>query len=326
MTKAIICREHGSPKRIGLEEQADAPLQAGQVRVAVNRVGVSYVDGLLITGDYQIKIPTPFIPGSDLSGNISEVGENVSHFSVGDPVIASVGIGALTESIVLSPSQLTKAPEAMTHAMGATFFQNNSTAHYALVTLGKVCAGETVLVLGAAGGTGTAAVHIAKAMGAQVIAAASSAEKLEACVESGADTTINYAIEDLKQRAKELTHGRGVDLVFDPVAGDLAEPALRSCAPGGRYLVIGFVGGAIPKVPLNLPLIKRCSILGVNWGADTAADPSILKKTHASLLKLFGEGKLPEPRFTEFAFADAGNAIASLHERRAIGRAVVKVA
>lgn len=323
--KAIVCHEYGTPDQLKFDDVPSPHLGPNQVRVKVKNVGINYVDGLLVSGSYQIKVPPPFTPGSDLSGEIIELGAEVDQWQLGDRVLADLGIGALCEEVVVAPGQLTAIPEGMSDALGAVFLQANSTAYYALHHCGQLKLGETLLVLGAAGGTGMAAIHLAKAQGARVIAAASTPEKLAACKAAGADETINYNEESLKDRAKALSDG-GVDMVFDPVGGEFAEPALRACAPGGRYLVIGFVGGPIPNIPLNLPLLKRCSIVGVNWGASFMADPSLIPQVHGALLELFEAGKLPAPPLSEFSFQEAGQAIAALHSRQVTGRAVVRVA
>lgn len=323
--QAIVCTEHGAPDLLQLKDVPRPELGAGQVRVRVSAVGINYIECLLVQGTYQIKVPTPFVPGGDLAGEVVEVGAGVSGITPGQRVLASTGIGALTEEVVLAPAQLTPIPAGMSDAHGATFLQSTATAWFALKHCGAIRAGDTLLVLGAAGGTGMAAVTLGRALGARVIAAASSEDKLAACRAAGANETINYSSEDLKTRAKELSGG-GVDLVFDPVGGALAEPALRACAPGARYLVIGFVGGPIPQIPLNLPLLKRCSIVGVNWGASVTADPALAPDVHEDIVRLFEEGSIPPPPITEFPLADSAAAMNSLLNREIVGRAVVRVA
>jgi len=322
--RAIVCTKYGSPELLELQEVPEPELGDTQLRIAVNTVGINFVEGLMVQGTYQIKVPTPFIPCSDLSGVITEVGKAVDGFQVGQRVLASGYVGALCEQVVLDPSAVIHKPENMSDAQGSVFLQSNATAYFALVNCGKLKAGETVLVLGAAGATGLSTIHIAKALGARVIAAASSEEKLQACREAGADETINYATEDLKVRSKELTE-RGVDLVFDPVGGDLAEQALRACAPGARFLVIGFASGTIPKIPLNLPLLKRCDIVGVNWGGTFMKDPTLNPKLYAALIDLFQQGKLTCPEITEFPLEASSKAFASVFDRNAIGRPVIRV-
>ncbi|MFK7977798.1 MAG: NADPH:quinone oxidoreductase family protein [Halioglobus sp.] len=322
--RAIVCNGYGHPENLQIEEQPEPVLAANQVRVAVKAAGVNYVDGLLVEGTYQIKVPVPFVPGSDIAGEVLEVGADVAGFACGDRVFASPGIGGYADQLLAAPEQLSRIPDSMSDAVAATFLQANCTAYYGLATCGGLKAGETVLVLGAAGGTGMAAIHIAKALGARVVAAASSDEKLAACKAAGADEFINYQHDDLKVQAKALSGGQGVDLVFDPVGGDLAEQALRACAPGARYLVIGFVAG-IPQLPFNLPLLKRCSVVGVNWGAASMAEADLDQMVKSAILALFEGGALRTPPIKEYSLEQTGQAIADLHARKIAGRAVVMV-
>lgn len=324
--RSIVCTQLGGPELLEIQTGDEPALPANQVRVAVKAAGVNFVDGLLIAGSYQIKLPPPFVPGGDIAGEVTEVGAEVSGFAPGDRVLASPGIGGFSEQLLFNPEQLTAIPDAMSDAEASVFSQSNGTAYLALVTLGKLQAGESVLVLGASGGTGLAAIHVAKALGARVIAAASSEEKLQVCREAGADETINYQSEDLKVRAKELCAGAGVDLVFDPVGGDYSEPALRACAPGGRFLIIGFAAGSIPKLPFNLLLLKRCSAIGVNWGATLDAEPDTAAGVNAALLSLYNQGLLKAPKITEYSLEQTGQAIADLQQRKLAGRAVIIMA
>lgn len=324
--RTVVCQQHGGSEVLAIEQKSLPEINESQVLIAVKTVGINYVDGLLIAGTYQIKVPTPFVPGSDLAAEVVAVGAKVEGFAIGDKVLASVGIGALSEMLAVDPSQISKTPNGMSDALAATFLQSNGTAYFGLVNCAAIIAGESVLVLGAAGGTGMATIHIAKALGAKVIAAASTDIKLQACRDAGADETINYVTEDLKTRAKALSGGGGVDIVFDPVGGDFAEPALRACAPGARFLVVGFAGGPIPNIPLNLPLLKRCSIIGVNWGASYSAEPALLDEVNSALINLFNAGELKEPPITEFAMEAVGEALDALHGRRLAGRAVVRLA
>ncbi|WP_372864434.1 NADPH:quinone oxidoreductase family protein [Spongiibacter sp.] len=321
--RAIVCTEYGSPDSLSLQELAEPPLQAGQVRVAVKAAGVNFVDSLLVAGSYQIKIPPPFTPGGDIAGVVSEIGDGVEHFAVGDRVLGSPGIGGFAESVVLTAEQLTAIPDGMGDDAAATFVQAHATAYYALVNRGQLLAGETLLVLGAAGGTGIAAIHVAKALGARVIAAASSEQKLAACIAAGADATINYSEQDLKTQAKQLSGGKGVDLVFDPVGGDYSEAALRACAPGARFLVVGFAAGDIPRIPLNLVLLKKCQIVGVDWGGSVLLDLPLYQRVCDEIIALYQQGKLPDPPFSHYALADTGRALADLQQRKVAGKAVV---
>lgn len=319
----IVCTEYGGPEKLQLQEVPEKPLDAGQVRVAIKAAGVNFVDSLLVAGTYQIKIPTPFTPGGDIAGTIIEQAADVAGFSVGDRVLASPGIGGFSQQIILGAEQLMKIPDAMSDNAAATFVQANATAFFALVNRGQLQRGETVLVLGAAGGTGMAAIQVAKALGATVIAAASSDEKLAACLKAGADFGINYLTEDLKAQAKTLSNGKGVDLVFDPVGGDFSEPALRACAPGARFLVVGFAAGEIPRVPLNLVLLKKCQLVGVDWGGSVMLDPGLYSRVCEEIMALYLQQKLQDPPFQEYPLAQTGQALSDLQERRVVGKAVI---
>ena len=322
--KAVVCTEHGSPKLLQIDDLPSPELGEGQVRVKVNSVGINYVEGLMVEGTYQIVIPPPFVPCSDLAGVVTEVGVAVPNISVGQKVLVSMGIGAACEEVVVSADAIIPMPANMSDAQGAVFLQANATAYFALVNCGQIKAGETLLVLGAAGATGIAAIQVAKALGARVIAAASTDDKLRACRTAGADETINYSTEDLKTCSKELTE-RGVDLVFDPVGGELSELALRACAPDARFLIIGFASGTIPKVPLNLPLLKRCNIVGVNWGAAAMEDPTINPVIFNELLELFISGKIPCPMVEEFGIEECAQAFLGVLDRQFVSRPVLKM-
>lgn len=323
--KAIVCTEYGPPSTLQLQDVPKPILADDQVRVVVKTVGVTFAEALMLAGQYQIKMPTPFVPGLEVAGVISEIGDTTEGIEVGQRVLVSHGShGGLTEEIVASPTQLIPIPDNMTDAHAATFLQSNATAYFGLVNRGHIQAGETVLVLGAAGATGMAAIYVAKALGATVIAAASSEDKLAACREAGADETVNYRTEDLKTRVKTLAKA-GVDIVFDPVGGDLAEPALRCCGPDARFLVIGFASGTIPKIPLNLPLLKRCQIVGVDWGGEFTKDPTINPPIHKALIEIFNQGKLPCPPITEFLLEDSALAYETTSNRSSYNRPVVRV-
>lgn len=322
--KAIVCTEYGHPDALQLKDLPPPPLGKNQVRVKVNTVGVNYVESLMIRGAYQIKQPTPFIPCTDLAGEVTEVGTATRGVDIGQRVLVGDCRGALCEEVVVDPAQIIPMPDKMSDGHGAVFIQSNATAYFALVNCGQVRAGETVLILGAAGATGMAAIYIAKALGARVIAAASTDAKLHACRVAGADEVINYSADDLKAAAKQLT-ARGVNLVFDPVGGDLSETALRACAPGARYLVVGFASGTIAKIPLNLTLLKRCAIVGVNWGASFMEDPDINPKIYRALVELYQTGKLPCPPITEFPLSASAEAFERAFSRTNDSRLVIRV-
>lgn len=323
--RAIVCTEYGPPEQLRLREHPDPVCGAGQVLIQVHAAGVNFVDSLLVSGQYQIRIPPPFVPGGDCAGTVIALGEGVQNAAIGERILASSGIGAFAERLALPVAQLHRMPANMGFAGAAAFLQPNATAYFALRERGALQAGETLLVLGAAGGTGAAAVQIGKALGARVIAGASSAEKLAAAAALGADATIDYSRDDLRATLKEMTSGRGVDLVFDPVGGALAESALRSCAENARYLVIGFASGEIPRIPLNLPLLKSCQIVGVDWGGFSMRHPRQARPLVDAALKLYADGLLQDPPLQCYPLEACGQAVADLANRRITGRCVIEV-
>jgi len=321
--KAILCNAYGPPEQLVFSEVPAAALAKGHVRIAIRAAGVNFVDALLIAGGYQMKIPVPFIPGSEVAGVVTEVDTDTKDFRVGDRVLATPGLGGFAQEVVANPATVFPLPSGMEFVEGATFVQANTTACYALMKRAMLRAGETLLVLGAAGGTGSAAVRVGKMLGANVIAAASSHEKLAHCKRSGADALVCYAQEDLKARVKELTGGRGADVVFDPVGGELSEPALRATAENGRFLVVGFASGSIPKIPLNLPLLKSCQIVGVDWGAYYRKHPQEGRRAVSDALDLASRGALRPIETHAYELEDAGKALRDLMERNLAGKAVL---
>ena len=297
----------------------------GEVRVRIHAVGVNFPDVLIIQDKYQSRPPRPFSPGGEAAGVIDALGEGVTSVKVGDRVIAMTGHGAMAEYVVAGENRVVPMSDAMPFDVGAGFTMTYGTSHHALKQRAQLQPGETVLVLGAAGGVGLTAVELAKAMGAKVIAAASTDEKLALCREYGADETINYATEDLKDAVKRLTGGKGVDVIYDPVGDKFAEPAFRSIGWNGRYLVIGFAAGEIPKLPLNLPLIKGASIVGVFWGAFTMMEPKVHQDNMRELLDWYASGKL-KPHVSEHFTLDEGpKAIRWMMDRKAKGKVVLQV-
>src|SRR2546421_11260798 len=285
--KAVLCKEYGPPESLVIEDIASPTAGRGQVVVSVKACGVNFPDTLIIQGKYQFKPTMPFSPGSEVSGIVKEVGEGVDAVRVGDHVIAFTGWGGFAEEVVTEASKLIPIPGDIDFATTASFTLVFGTAHHALKDRAHIKPGETLLVLGAAGGVGLASVELGKLMGARVIAAASSDEKLAVCKQHGADEVINYASEDLRTRVKELTGGDGVDVVVDPVGGNYSEAALRGMAWDGRFLVIGFTAGDIPRIPLNLVLLKSCSIVGVFWGSFTMREPNRSQEHLQELLAWF---------------------------------------
>ena len=320
--RAVVCRALGKPSELQLDDWPDPVPDAGEVVVTTEACGVNFVDALMAQGLYQIRPEPPFVPGSEVAGRVSRLGEGVEGVAIGDRVVAMPGLGGFAEQVKARASALIPIPKGLDMPTAACFVQSYCTALFALDRRGKLQAGETVLVLGAAGGVGLAAIDVAKAMGARVIAAASTPEKLDRCRERGADETIDYAREDLKQRAKDLSGG-GVDMVYDPVGGDYAEPALRACAPRARYLVIGFANGEIPRFRLNLILLKSCQVVGVDWGGSASRERGLNQSLLADLTAMIESGRLAPPAPTTFPLERAGEALTALTERRLVGKAAL---
>lgn len=318
--KAVLCKAYEGWKALELGVAPDPVLGPGQVLVDVKGSGLNFPDLLLVAGRYQMKPEIPFIPGSECAGEIAALGEGVKGWNVGDRVIAYTMLGGMAEQAVVPATNLVPLPKGMSFAQGAGFTTTFATSCYALKQRANLQPGETVLVLGAAGGVGLAAVELAVAMGAKVIAAASTDEKLKLAKAHGASEGINYTSEDLKARVKDLTQGQGVDVIYDPVGGEMAEPAFRSIAFNGRYLVIGFAAGVIPKLPLNLPLLKTASIVGVFWGAWAMRDPQAHAKNMREMLNMFGQGKLRVTVSAEIPAADFAKGFEMLENRQAKGK------
>ena len=323
--KAVLSKQFGPPESLVVVELPSPTAGAGEVVVSVKAASLNFPDVLIIQNKYQFKPPLPFSPGSEMSGVVKEVGEGVRGFKPGDRVIAFTTYGAFAEEVKVEAARLVPVPEGMDFNSAAAFLLTYGTSDHALRDRGALKAGETLLVLGAAGGVGLAAIEIGKAMGARVIACASSADKLEVCRRHGADAGINYASEDMRERIKELTAGKGVDVVYDPVGGPYTEPALRSIAWRGRLLVVGFAAGDIPKLPLNLPLLKGSSIVGVFWGDFTRREPQQLAGSIGQLGKWFREGKLKPHVSQTFPLARAADALKLMAARKVTGKVVLTV-
>jgi len=321
--KAVVCKQFGPVADLAFEEVPNLLVGAGQVLIEVKAAGINFPDSLFVQGKYQVKPTLPFIPGLEAAGVITAVGEGVSGLQVGMRVAANPEIGAFAEQIVVDATRAFPIPDAMDYATAAGFMIAYGTSHNALKDRAHLQAGETLLVLGAAGGIGLTAVELGKVMGARVIAAASSPEKLALCKEYGADELIDYSREDLRARVKELTGGKGVNVVYDPVGGAYAEPAVRSLARYGRFLVMGFAAGDIPKIPLNLLLLKTSSIVGAFWGQFVEQEPERNKQNMAELLAWYAEGKLRPHISKTFPLAQAAEAIEYVAARRAMGKVVL---
>ena len=328
--KAFLCKEFGPVDSHVVEEIEDPVAGPGQVVVDIKATGISFPDVLIVQGLYQFKPPFPFSPGSEISGVVSSVGEGVTMHKVSDRVMGSIGSGGLREKGVYLEQQLMPLPESMDFNTAAGFPLNYGTTYHAFKQRGELKEGQSVLVLGAGGGLGITAIHIAKAMGARVIAAASSQEKIDLCKKEGADEGIIYERDmdrDLQKKfsdeIKELTGG-GVDMIYDLVGGDYAEPALRAIARHGKYLVIGFTAG-IPKMPLNLTLLKECQIVGVFWGQFAAVDHAENAQNFKELFELHAEGKI-KPFVTEtYSLEESAKAIKTLEDRKVLGKVVVNM-
>ena len=323
--KAVLCKQFGPPESLVVEELPSPRAGAGEVVVSVRAASLNFPDVLIIQNKYQFKPPLPFSPGSELAGLVKEVGEGVRGYKPGDRVLAVTTYGAFAEEVKVDAGRLVPIPAGMDFNSAAAFLMTYGTSDHALRDRAQLRAGETLLVLGAAGGVGLSAVEIGKALGARVIACASSADKLEVCRQHGADDAINYATEDLRERIKELTGGKGVDVVYDPVGGPYTEPALRSTGWRGRLLVIGFTAGDIPKIPLNLPLLKGSSIVGVFWGEFARREPKAFAESIGQLGAWFREGKLKPHVSQTFPLEQAVEALKLMATRKAKGKVVLTV-
>jgi len=321
--KALLCKQFGPPESLVLEDVPSPQPGAGEVVVSIKAASVNFPDVLIIQNKYQFKPPLPFSPGSELAGVVKEVGPDVKNVKPGDKVIAFTTFGAFAEEVKTEAARLLPMPEGMGFDAAASFILTYGTTDHALRDRAQLKAGETLLVLGAAGGVGVAALEIGKALGARVIACASSDEKLAVCREHGADETINYAGEDLRERIKALTGGKGADVIYDAVGGPYTEPAFRSIAWRGRHLVIGFAAGEIPKLPLNLALLKGAAVVGVFWGDFTRREPQAFAKSARQLARWYQEGRLKPHVSATFPLEKAADAMNLLASRKAKGKVVV---
>lgn len=321
--KAVLAREYAPLERLALEEVAAPRASAGEVVIAVKACGVNFFDALIVQGKYQTKPPLPFSPGGEVAGIVTETGAGVTTPAPGTRVLAFVGYGGYAQQVATNAANVIPLPPQMDFVTAAAFPITYATSYHALKDRGQLKAGETLLVLGASGGVGLAAVELGKLMGARVIAAASSEEKLALAREYGADGLINYRSSELRERVRELTGNKGVDVVYDPVGGAYAEPAVRSLAFGGRYLVIGFASGEIPKIPLNLLLLKVSSLVGVFWGAFAKVQPARNAANLTQLLGWYVEGRLKPHVSGTYPLAGFGEVLDAVMNRRLLGKAVL---
>ncbi len=323
--KALVCRAFGSIESLTVDDMPDPSPLAGQVAVGVRACGVNFPDVLIVQGKYQFKPPLPFSPGGEVAGFVEAVGAGVEGFHVGDRVVAIAAWGGMAEKVAVDASQVLHMPDGVDFVTASCVCSAHGTTLYALRERARLRAGETLLVLGAAGGLGLSAVQLGKRLGARVIAAASTPEKLATCLRNGADLAIDYSREDLKARVKELTGGAGADVIYDPVGGAYTEQALRAIAWDGRLLVIGFTAGEIPRIPVNLVLLKSCSVVGVYWGMALMRDPPHGRAILEEVLRSVKDGSLLPHVHVRVPLTRALDALRAIEERRVQGKAVVVV-
>ncbi|MBP7817633.1 MAG: NADPH:quinone oxidoreductase family protein [Phenylobacterium sp.] len=331
--KALLSKTTGGPETLVYEDVASPEVRPGFAVISTKAVGINFPDVLMIEDKYQMKPPRPFSPGGELSGVVKAIGEGVTNVKVGDRILANTGWGGLAEEVLLPANRLWHIPDSMPHDVAAAFILTYGTSYHALKDRGHLKAGDTMLVLGAAGGVGLSAVELGKAMGARVVAACSSQEKCDLAIKHGADEGIVYGRgpfdrdgqKALGQLFKDAGGAEGFNVIYDAVGGGYAEPALRSIAWEGRYLVIGFAAGDIPKIPLNLTLLKGCDIVGVFWGTWTTKNPELFAKSVDELLELYAQGKVKPHVSERFPLSKGADAIAHLGSRKAMGKVVVTV-
>ncbi len=323
--RVIACEAFGSPHDLTIKELDDPSPEQTEVLLKIEATGLGFVDALTVAGLYQIKPDLPFTPGNEIAGVVEQTGEAVKHLRVGQRVLATPSQGGLAEKICLKENVCTPIPDILSSEAAAGFLINYCTALHGLTHCGSLKEKETVLILGASGGVGMAAIDVASALGATVIAAASSKSKRDACLEAGADHVVNYSLKNWRDDLKKYLNGQPLNLVYDPVGGEYSEPALRSLGPSGRFLVVGFASGEISRIPLNLTLLKRCSIIGVNWGGFIAANPGESRPILTTLIEWITSGKLNPQTGEVFALADTGKAMAKMLNRKAIGKIVINV-
>jgi NADPH2:quinone reductase len=320
--RALVCKAYGSTDDLVVEDVDDPVAGPGEILVDIEAAGLNFPDVLVIGGQYQVKVPPPFIPGLEAAGVVAAVGEGAGRFAVGDKVIITPSTGAFAERCAVPEYLAMLIPDGLDFGQAAGFTITYSTSYHALIQHARLKEGETVLVLGAAGGVGITAVEIAKALGARVIAAASSDEKLAFAKSAGADDTINYADVSLKDAVREITNGKGADVIYDPVGGEVGEQALRSIARGGRYLVIGFASGAIPSFPANLVLLKEANVMGVWWGPWATRNPKLQAQNLRAMGEMISKGLL-RPRVTgSYSLDEFSEAFRAITARRVRGKVV----
>jgi NADPH2:quinone reductase len=323
--KAVLCKQFGPPENLVVEDVAQPVAGPGEAIVAVKAVGLNFFDTLIIQGKYQFKPAFPFSPGAEVAGVVKSISANPHGLVAGDRVVAFTGWGGAREEVAAPLARMVKLPDQDSFETAAALTVTYGTTLHALADRGRLKAGENLVVLGAAGGTGQAAIEIGKLMGARVIACASSPDKLDFCRSLGADATIDYAKEDLKDAIRAATDGQGADLVYDPVGGSLAESALRAMAWGGRYLVIGFASGDIPKLPLNLVLLKGCDVVGVFWGSHVEREPDAHRVNMLQLLDWCAKGRIAPHVYKTYGLDATADALRAIAQREIKGKAILAV-
>lgn len=321
--KAVVCKQLGGPELLVVEDIAEPKVGPREIKIAVAGAGVNFPDVLIIQGKYQLKAQPPFVPGAEVAGTVLEVGAQVTRFKPGDAVAALVNVGGFAERVVAPESNCLPVPAGIDLVALGAFPLVYGTSYHALKQRGQLKAGETLLVLGASGGVGLSAVQLGKRMGARVIAAASSADKLALCREHGADAVIDYSRESLKDAVKTLTQGQGADVIYDPVGGELGEECLSCIAWNGRYLVIGFASGPIPNLAANRLLLKGASAVGVFWGAFTQREPQVNAANFAQLFAWLADGSLKPYLSRRYALAEAPQALHDMMQRKVSGKVVI---
>jgi NADPH:quinone reductase len=323
--KAVLCKQFGMPEDLVLEDVPAPTAGPGEVLIDVHAAALNFPDVLMIQGKYQSQPPFPFSPAGEIAGVVTATGEGVAEVAVGDRVFGGTGFGGLAEQVAVKARALRPIPEGMSFAEASAISTTYGTSYYALKQRAALRPGETLLVLGAGGGVGLAAVELGKAMGARVIAAASTSDKLAAARQAGADELVDYSDGELKDKVKALTDGKGADVIYDPVGGALFDQCMRCINWYGRILVIGFAAGEIPRVPINLVLLKSCQLVGVFYGAWSARSPEEAAANFQDILDLYRQGRIKPLIGAEYALAEYADALRCLMERRAIGKVVVKV-
>src|SRR5215472_1058910 len=321
--RAVLCKAWGGPEKLSVENVPSPATRDGAVRIAVQAAGINFADLLLVSGQYQEKPAFPFTPGMEAAGTVAEVAAGVTGLKAGDRVMALTGTGAYAEEVVVDAARVLKIPDSMDFVTAASFPVTYGTSYGAFDWRAHLQAGEWLLVHGAAGGVGLTAVEIGKVMGARVIACAGGAEKLEIARQHGADHLIDYSREDIRERVKAITGGRGADVIYDPVGGDAFDASLRSIAWGGRLVIIGFASGRIPQAPANILLVKNIDVIGFYWGSHQARKPELLRDSYAKLLGWFEQGKLKPHISAQLDLSEVARAMDLLRQRRSTGKVVL---